>query len=162
MRLHVFFFQHLDKKENYLPTNPCDPWSKKLINRHPTQKFDKLSKAPKTYCLIWFLCHSFDGIEKKTHQFPIALKFFVCAFITFMISDRVLLSAGVDIIVIIFQKGKLNGISVGDRKKKFNAYRPLKIKRKKVEVNKKKIADLQPTRPYSKIRMKSETRLLFF
>ena len=55
-----------------------------------------------------------------------------------MISDRVLLSAGVDIIVIIFQKGKLNGISVGDRKKKFNAYRPLKIKRKKVEVNKNK------------------------
>ena len=45
------------------------------------------------------------------------------------------------------------------RKFKFKSYRPLKIKRKKVEINKKK----SPTyRPSSKIRVKSETRLLFF
>ena len=78
-----------------------------------------------------FLCHSFDNVEKK-HQFPKALKFLICAFITFMISERVLLSSGVDIIVIIFQKGKLYRISVGDiEKKRFDAYQPLKIKRKK-------------------------------
>ena len=60
----------------------------------------------------------------KLHQFPIASKFFICAFITLLISERVLLiservllSSVVDIIVIIFQKGKLNGISDDDTEK---------------------------------------------
>ena len=37
--------------------------------------------------------------------------------ITFMISEQVLLSSVVDVIVIIFQKQKLNGNSVGDIEK---------------------------------------------
>ena len=59
------------------------------------------------------------------------MEFFVSIFITFMIPERVLLSSVVDIVVIIFQKGKLNGFSVGDIEKKLNGYRPLKIKVKK-------------------------------
>ena len=47
-----------------------------------------------------------------------------------MISERLLLSSVVDIINIIFQKEKLNGILVGDREKKFNAYQ---VKREKIQ-----------------------------
>ena len=98
-------------------------------------------------------------IHLIVHQFQRALKVFIlrvhCTFITFMIPEQVLLSSVVDIIVLIFQKRKLNRI----RKKKFNARQPLKIKRKKkADVTKK----TSPTyRPSSKIRVKLETRLIF-
>ena len=62
-----------------------------------------------------------------------------------------MISAVADIVVIIFQKGKLNRILVGDiEKKRFNAYRPLNIKRKKVEVKKKKKKNCQATDPLQK------------
>ena len=56
---------------------------------------------------------SFDSIETN----HINIRQHHLAFITTMISQQVLLSSVVDIIVIIFQKKKLNGILVGDIEK---------------------------------------------
>ena len=77
-----------------------------------------------------------------------------------MSSEQGLLSSVVNIIVIIFQKRKLNEFGwVTYTEKKFNTYQPLKIKREKVEVNEKTLPTYPPS---SKIRVKSETRLIFF
>ena len=87
--------------------------------------------------------------ETKPHQFLTASKFFICTFHTFMISERVLLSSVVDIIVIIFHKRKLNRISVGDIEKKLrekkvevikNLANPLTLFEKKGEIGNKTIS----------------------
>ena len=60
-----------------------------------------------------FLFHSFGCIEKNINNFEV----FICTFITFMISERVLLSSVVDILMIIFQKKKTEQNFGGDIEK---------------------------------------------
>ena len=130
MQLQVFF--QPQAKKNYLPTDLRSLGKK--ISRWLTQKSDELVKAPEINDLVCFCVIHLTVLKKKTHKFPIALKFFVFAFITIMISERVQLSSVVDIVVKIFQEGKLNRILVGDIEKKSlmpSGYWPLKIKRKK-------------------------------